>query len=194
MTELKSLSKTIPTGPISAKDPFVTRYAFLLLAPPMLLAFTPPVEEPRMQPNGWAYGEAGNYCMAIRELPGGARLTMRLAKWDDLSDSVILWKPGLPALDEDDQAAAERDYDLAVTIDGRAVRLVPGARMLEDFLAGPGPSYRIGIAQKAFIDALARGRKLEVRRSGKPIASFPIAGSSDMAAKLRACVAENPSF
>ena len=172
----------------------MTRYASPILLAPLLLALSPPVEEPVLQPNGWHYGEAGNYCMAIRELPGGARLTMRLAKWDDLSDSVILWKPGLPALDEEDEAAAQRDHDLAVTIDGRAVRLVPGARMLEDFLDKPGPSYRIGIAQKAFIDSLASGRKLEIRRSAKPLAAFPIAGSSGMAAKLRACVAKQPSI
>lgn len=166
----------------------------LLSVMPLLIAFRPPVEEPRMQANGWAYGEAGNYCVAIRELPGGARLTMRLAKWDDLSDSLILWKPGLPPLDDEDEAAAARDYDLKLFIDGREVKRVMGARMIEDFLDKPGPSYRIGIAQSDYIGALAKGAKLEIRRGGKKIATFPVAGSKGMAEEMARCVQKDPSF
>ena len=171
----------------------MTRYAFLLLAL-LLLAFRPPVEEPVSQPNGWAYGEAGNYCMAIRELPDRSRLIMRLAKWDDMSDSIILWKPALPALDQEDEAAIEAGYGLEVRIDGRGIARAMGNFMIEDFLDRSGPSYRLGVAQTAFIQALSKGRKLEIRRDGKPIAAFPIAGSRDMAAKFRACVAKDPSF
>jgi hypothetical protein len=170
----------------------VTRYAFLLLAP-LLLAFRPPVEEPVLQPNGWHYGEAGNYCMAIRQLPGGERLMMRLAKWDDMSDSVILWKPGLPALDQEDEAAAERGFDLEVLVDGRRIPGAMGNFMIEDEQK-PGPSYRIGVMQADFITRLAAGKKLEVRRSGEMLAAFPINGSKKMAGKFRTCVAKNPSF
>ncbi|MGA9583393.1 MAG: hypothetical protein WBR13_15645, partial [Allosphingosinicella sp.] len=140
------------------------------------------------------YGEAGNYCMAIRELPGGERLTMRLARWDDHSDSLILWAPGLPALDLDDEAAAERHYDLEVRIDGRPVPPAMHSTMLEEFNGKPGPSYRLGIDQKAFIDALAKGRRLEIKRSGKLVRGFPIAGSETMARLFATCVAKNPSF
>jgi hypothetical protein len=154
----------------------------------------PPVETPRRLANDWYYGEAGNYCMAIRDLPGGERLTMRLAKWDDHSDSLILWTPGLPPLDLDDEAAAERHYDLEVRIDGRAIARAMHSNMLEDFDGKPGPSYRLGIAQKPFIAALARGRRLEVRRGGKPVRAFPIAGSAAMARLFSACVAKEPSF
>ena len=170
----------------------VTRYAFLLLAP-MLLALRPPVEEPVLQPNGWHYGEAGNYCMAIRQLAGGERLIIRLAKWDDMSDSIILWKPGLPALDEEDEAAAERGHDLKVLIDGREIPGALGNFMVEDE-AKPGPSYRIGVIQADFIAGLAIGTRLEVRRGAEPLTSFPIAGSDEMAGKFRACVAKDPSF
>ena len=154
----------------------------------------PPVETPRLLANGWHYGEAGNYCMAIRELPGGARLSLRLAKWDDMSDSLILWAPSLPALDPEDEAAAEKHYGLQVRIDGRAIPRAMHSNMLEDFDNKPGPSYRLGIAQKLFIAALAKGRTIEIRRAGKLIAAFPIAGSAAMAKLFATCVEKPPSF
>ena len=176
--------------PRSAFAPFVL--ALLVAAAPA--GARPPVETPKRLANGWHYGEAGNYCMAIRELPGGSRLSMRLAKWDDMSDSLILWAPGLPALDLDDEAAAERFHDLEVRIDGREVPRAMHSTMIEDFDGKPGPSYRLGIAQKAFIAALAKGRTLEIRRSGRLVAAFPIAGSAAMSAKFAACVRKPPSF
>ena len=169
-----------------------TALAFLLAAAPA--SARPPVETPRLLANGWAYGEAGNYCMAIRELPGGARLTMRLAKWDDMSDSLILWAPGLPALDLDDEAAAERHYGLEVRIDGRSIPRAMHSTMIEDFGGKPGPAYRLGVAQKPFIAALAKGRSLEIRRARKTLAAFPIAGSAAMAREFAACVEKPPSF
>ena len=164
----------------------------ILVASPA--AARPPVETPRRLANGWYYGEAGNYCMAIRELPGGARLTLRLAKWDDHSDSLILWMPNLGPLDLDDEAAAERHYDLEVRIDGRAVPRAMHSTMVEGFDGKPGPSYRLGIAQKPFIAALAGGKSLEIRRSGRRVGAFPIAGSAAMARRFAACVAKDPSF
>jgi hypothetical protein len=157
-------------------------------------AARPPVESPRRLANGWFYGEAGNYCMAMRALPGGARLSMRLARWNDHSDSLILWAPGLPPLDLDDEAAAERHYDLEVRVDGRSIARAMHSTMIEDFDDKPGPSYRLGIAQKPFIAALARARGLEIRRAGKRVAAFPIAGSGAMARLFAACVEKDPSF
>jgi hypothetical protein len=154
----------------------------------------PPVEAPRRLANDWFYGEAGNYCMAIRELAGGERLIMRLAKWDDHSDSLILWAPGLPPLDLDDEAAAERHYDLEVRIDGRRIPRAMHSNMLEEFDGKPGPSYRLGIAQKPFLAALSRGRRLEIKRAGKLVRAFPIVGSSAMASLFSDCVAKAPSF
>jgi hypothetical protein len=153
-----------------------------------------PVETPRRLGNGWYYGEAGNYCMAVRELPGGERLTMRLAKWDDMSDSLILWAPGLKPLDLDDEAAAERFHDLQVRVDGRLVPSAMHSTMLDDFDGKPGPSYRLGISQKAFIAALAKGRLLEIRRSDALVRAFPIGGSAAMARQFAHCVAKPPSF
>lgn len=175
------------------RGPFSLVAAAALLAGPPALA-RPPVETPRLLANGWHYGEAGNYCMAIRQLPGGERLSMRLAKWDDMSDSLILWAPGLPALDLDDEAAAERHYDLEVRVDGRLVPRAMHSNMLEAFDGKPGPSYRLGIAQKPFIAALAKGRRLEIKRAGKLVRAFPVAGSAAMARLFAACVAKDPSF
>lgn len=175
------------------------RLRFPLLALAAMIAVMPavarpPVETPRRLANGWFYGEAGNYCMAIRELSGGERLSMRLAKWDDHSDSLILWAPGLAPLDPGDEAAAERHYDLEVRIDGRRIERAMHSNMLEEYDGKPGPSYRLGIRQKAFIAALAGGRRLEIRRAGKPVGAFPIAGSAAMSRLFADCVAKDPSF
>lgn len=171
-----------------------SRLALVILLAAAPAEGRPPVETPRRLANGWYYGEAGNYCMAIRELPGGERLSMRLAKWDDHSDSLILWAPGLPPLDLDDEAAAERHYDLEVRIDGRRIARAMHSNMLEEYDGKPGPSYRLGVAQKPFIAALAKGRNLEVRRAGKLVRAFPIAGSAAMARLFADCVAKDPSF
>lgn len=175
------------------------RISFPVLLPAVLLlcapvAARPPVETPRRLANGWFYGEAGNYCMAIRELPGGARLSMRLAKWDDHSDHLLLWAPGLPPLDPEDEAAMDRHYDLEVRIDGRRIERAMHSNMVEDFDGKPGPTYRLGVAQKAFIAALAKGRKLEVTRAGKLVRAFPVNGSAAMARLFATCVAKSPSF
>lgn len=175
-----------------AGGPRLLALAALIVAVPA--AARAPVETPRRLGNGWHYGEAGNYCMAIRELPGGERLTLRLAKWDDMSDSLIFWAPGLPPLDLDDESAAERHYDLEVRIDGRSVPRAMHSTMLDAFDRKPGPTYRLGIAQKPFIAALARGRSLEIRRAGKLLRAFPIAGSAAMAGLFADCVAKPPSF
>ncbi len=172
--------------------PSLLALAILLAAVPS--AARPPVETPRRLANGWYYGEAGNYCMAIRELESGERLSMRLAKWDDHSDSLILWAPGLPPLDLDDEAAAERHYDLEVRIDGRRIRSAMHSNMLEEYDGKPGPSYRLGIAQKPYIAALASGRRLEIMRAGKLVRAFPIAGSAAMARLFADCVEKDPSF
>lgn len=50
------------------------------------------------------------------------------------------------------------------------------------------------IAQKAFIAALAGGRRLEIKRAGKLLHTFPIAGSAAMARSFSECVAKAPSF
>jgi hypothetical protein len=164
-----------------------------------------PVETPRPMGNGWYYGEAGNYCMAIRELPDGSRLSMRLAKWNDMSDSLILWRKDLPPLytdfgyetgrsEAEEEADAEAEYHVAAFIDGRRIPRGSHTNMLADFDDKPGPSYRIGIGQKAFIAALAKGRTLEVRHRGKAVAQFPIKGSAAMAKEMAKCVEKDPSF
>jgi len=159
-----------------------------------------PAEEPRVLPNGWFYGEAGNGCRAARQLPDGTRLIMNLTRWNDLSDSLILSKPGLVPLwsepgfpsgrtEAEERADGEANFHLSVHIDGRLVEGTAMSSMLLDFQGRPGVSYRFGIRQQPFFAALATGRRLELRHRGRTLATFPIAGSSDMARRMAACVA-----
>jgi len=149
-------------------------------------------QEPRLLPNGWFYGEAGNYCMAIRETrANGPRLTMRLAKWNDLSDSLILWAPGLAALDPEAEGDAHR---IEIRIDGRPIPLLPSIFTLEGYDGRPGSTWRIGIRQQPFIAALRTARTLEIRRAGTRIISFPVARSTGMAGQMAECVRRPPSL
>ena len=158
---------------------------------------------PRLLGNGWFYGEVGRGCMAARALPDGARLLIRLVKWNDLSDSLVLWRPGLPPLMSEsglstgrsaaeEEADAAANFDLAVSIDGRPIGAAMGHFQLLDFEGRPGPSYRLGILQSEFIAALRAGRRLEIRRRGALVAAFPIDRSAAMAAEMARCVALDP--
>lgn len=156
-------------------------------------------EEPRLLPNGWYAGEIGNSCMAARELADGSRLFIRLMKWNDHSDSVILWRPNLPPLMsegeystgltvEEEEAEAADNFRLTVTVDGGEIGPALGHYQLIDFEGKAGPSYRLGIAQAEFLDALRGGRVVEIRRRGDLIAAFPIEGSAAMAGEMAECV------
>lgn len=169
------------------------------LAAALLLLQTPADTEPRVLSNGWFYGEAGNGCRAARELPDGTRLIINLTRWHDLSDSLILSRPGLPPLwsepglpsgrtEVEEREDGEAGYHLTVRIDGRAVPGTPMNSMLLDFQGRPGPSYRFGIRRQAFLAALRTGRRLELRRRGQILAAFPINGSGDMAHRMSACI------
>lgn len=166
----------------------------------LLLAQASAGTEPVMLSNGWFYGEAGNGCRAARELADGTRLIMNLTRWRDMSDSLILSRPGLAPLwsepgwpsdrtEAEEAGDGEAGYRLTVHVDGRLVPATPMNSMLLDFQGRPGPSYRFGIRRQAFIAALRTGRRLELRRGGRVLAVFPIVGSGDMARRMAACVA-----
>ena len=153
----------------------------------------------RLLGNGWFYDEIGNSCLAARTA-WGARLIINLTRWDDLSDSLLLHRPGLPALwSEEDapssltpaqqEAEEAAGYHLTVRIDGRPVGGNPGFNsMLLDHQGTTGPTYRIGIRQQPFLQALRAGRTLELYRKGRRLAAFPIRGSRDMAARMTRCI------
>jgi hypothetical protein len=172
----------------------------LLVAFALALA-APTPEEPRVLSNGWFYGEAGNGCRAARQLADGTRLIMNLTRWNDLSDSLILSRPGLAPLwsepghpsgrtEAQERADDAANYHLSIRIDGRALPATATNSMLLDFQGRPGPSYRFGLRQQPFLAALARGRRLELLRHGRVLAAFPIAGSRAMARRMTACVAQ----
>ena len=171
----------------------------LMLAPQPAPPAAAPASSGRLLSNGWYYEEIGNSCMAARDAAGG-RLFIRMTRWNDLSDSLLFYRPGLPPLWSEDgqpsglteaqeEADADAGYHLAIRIDGRAVEQVTGFNsMLLDQPGGPGPTYRFGIRQQPFLQALRTGRTLELYRKGQRLASFPIRGSRDMAARLARCI------
>src|SRR5690606_22146464 len=130
-----------------------------------------------------------------------------LTKWNDLSDSLRYWRPGLASMADpepgDDtpqaeidawEAAAERGWGVAATIDGTIVSGSSQTRMAQTPGNPRREMYRIGLHQQAFLDALATGSTLTITRNGATVDSFPVAGSRELAALLRQCVADDPSF
>jgi hypothetical protein len=151
-------------------------------------------------PNGWTYEEPGNNCTATRT-HSGAWVQLRLTRWNDLSDSILFHRPGLPPLwseeglttgrtPAEEEADAEAGYHLQVRIDGRPVETTPAfTSMILAHEGRPGPTYRIGIRQQPFIRALRTGRALELLHRGRRLAAIPIRGSAEIARRMSACVA-----
>lgn len=162
-------------------------------------AAQPPAPTGQLLANGFYYDEVGNGCMAARDA-GDARLIIRLSRWNDLSDSLLFHRPGLPPLwteeghpsgltPAQEEADGEAGYNFEIRVDGRPVEAVAAMNsMLLDLNGRPGPTYRFGIRQQPFLAALRTGRTLELFRHGRRLASFPIAGSRDMAARMARCI------
>lgn len=156
--------------------------------------------------NGWVFGEAGNNCVARLERPDGSYAMMALTKWDDMSDGLIYWRPGLePMADpEPPETASDAEFEawenqaqsgwgVGLEIDGAPYHL---ATWISDMQAIEDPErvvYRIGLLQQEFLDALETGETLTIARNGEAIDQFPVAGSAELAGLLRQCVARDPS-
>jgi hypothetical protein len=165
-----------------------------------LVLAQPAAAQPRALANGWTYEEPGNNCTATRTV-GDAWVQLRLTRWHDLSDSILLHRPGLPPLWSEEglptgrtelQEAADSEafYHLEVRIDGRPVETVGGFNaMILDHDDRPGPTYRFGIRQQPFLRALRTGRTLELYQRGQRLAAIPIRNSADLARRMTACAA-----
>ncbi|MBC2778325.1 hypothetical protein [Parasphingopyxis marina] len=157
--------------------------------------------------NGWVFGEAGNNCIARYQRDDGSYAMMALTKWDDLSDSLLYWRPGLQPI-ADPEPGEEAGADAIDAWEEQAssgwgvgleIDLVPyhiGTLISDsrDPAEPDRPIWRIGLLQQEFLDALETGTTLTVARNGEVVDAFPVAGSADLAAMLRQCVAMDPSF
>jgi hypothetical protein len=183
-----------------------------MLAALLTAALTPSVSIPqpaRLErsretlPNGWTYSEPVNNCVATRT-SGRDWMQLHLTRWDDLSDSILFYRPGLPPLWSEEnlptgrtpaqeEADADAYYHLDVRIDGRPVETFGGFNaMIVDYDSRPGPTYRFGIRQQPFLRALARGRTLELFHRGRRLVSMPINNMAATARRMAACVALPP--
>lgn len=157
--------------------------------------------------NGWIFGEAGNNCMARYQRDDGSYAMLALTKWDDLSDSLLYWRPGLEPMADPEPPEGASEETIAAWEDqassgwgvGLEIDLVPYhlATLISDSRAPDDPDvlvWRIGLLQQEFLDALATGETLTVARNGEAVDNFPVAGSAELAERLRQCVAEDPSF
>lgn len=155
---------------------------------------------------GWSLRFEGNACHAVTALADGGELRIDLTRWDDLSDHLLLWRPGLaPLWDEPEQglvtgrtpeeqdADAEDGWGLSWRLGSDASSGNVGFHaMIVDALGHPGPSYRVGVEQDRILAALAGGGSLEVVRRGEVLASVRIPNGRRLAKKLGRCVAQEP--
>ena len=157
--------------------------------------------------SGWVFGEAGNNCIARFERPDGSYAMMALTKWNDLSDAILYWRPGLepmadPEPDENASDAAIEEWEnqassgwgVGLEVDGVPYHIGTMIRDTGDIQDPERTAYRIGILQQEFIDALETGETLTIARNGEAIDSFTVSGSTDLAALLRECVTGDASF
>ena len=157
--------------------------------------------------NGWVFGEAGNNCVARYQRDDGSYAMLSLTKWNDLSDSLLYWRPGLepmadpePPADSSDEIfeawedQASNGWGVGLEVDGTPYHL---ATWISDSQSIEDPNrivWRIGLLQQEFLDALATGETLTVAHNGEAADSFPVSGSAELAAMLRQCVAGDASF
>ena len=157
-----------------------------------LLAIVASVSAAAAQPaDSWVYGEAGNYCMAFFK-QSSTQLVIRFsARTDD--DTIQVWRERLPSLKKgvpkrDRAAAAARHFGLALIIADRIIPLTARTGDLKP-LNVPGMAYVLGVDQRSFIEALAAGETLAVRRDDAVIVRYRIANHATLASRLAACVA-----
>lgn len=157
--------------------------------------------------NGWVYGEAGNNCVARYQRDDGSYAMLALTKWNDLSDSLVYWRPGLAPMADPEPPAGSSDeifeaweeqasdgWGVGLEVDGVPYHL---ATMISDRPSIEDPDrtvWRIGLLQQEFLDALETGDTLTVAHNGEAIDTFPVSGSAELATLLRACVAADASF
>lgn len=152
------------------------------------------------QAGTWRYEEPGNNCTATRGV-GRDWVQLRLTRWRDLSDSILFHRPGLAPLwpeeghptgrtEAEDAADAEASYRLEVRIDGRPIATVAAFNsMILNHGNRPGPTYRFGIRQQPFLQALPTGRTLELYRAGQRLARVPLTGLAPIARRMAECAA-----
>lgn len=167
--------------------------------------------------NGWVYGEPGNSCIARLSLPGKRNVTLRLTNWDGFDGRMILEDPKLPVVPDDEWGSAhpqridkdsetdphanwsdlrpeftmETFPDLGLFIDGKLVSLMAFADVLEGHKRPE--TYDFWVYQPQLISYLATGSTMTVMANGKKIAEIPVAGSAEMAARMKTCATKyNP--
>ncbi|MGJ8537967.1 MAG: hypothetical protein ACSHW2_12495, partial [Parasphingopyxis sp.] len=59
--------------------------------------------------NGWIFGEAGNNCVARYQRDDGGYAMLALTKWNDMSDSLIYWRPGLEPMADPEPPESSSD-------------------------------------------------------------------------------------
>lgn len=186
----------------------------LMLAAPALAADEPAAAPLTLTPyaNGWTYGESGDTCAARMELPGKRSVTIRITDWDGFDGRVNLEGPMLPVVAEGKWGSnhpqiADHEYDekdprtnwvelkpefsmanfpdTALFIDGKLVSMLVLAEVAEGKKRPEG--YYFNVFQPQLIEYLRAGQTMTVIANGKKLLDIPVAGSGEMAARMKAC-------
>ncbi|HEX8579261.1 MAG TPA: hypothetical protein VF655_06660 [Allosphingosinicella sp.] len=164
---------------------------WMLISALLLVSMAPPQVGQAEISDAWFFGEASGYCLAFLR-QGQTQLVIRFAAKSG-DDTLQVWREGLPSLTrglskKERAAAAQRNYDLALTVNGRPIPLTAQSGTLRPKNV-PGRAYVLGVDEARFLEALATGAIIEARHRGQVVVRYHVRDNLTLANRLKACVA-----
>lgn len=168
---------------------------------------TPPV----LYPNGWGYADAGYRCIARYERKGAPTVTI-ITELGEFRAKISVEAPRLPRIPEARQGAHPELIDHPETVEPHQQRAVlrpgvsssrfPGTAVLVDGQIASNSLYAdegnnhwsFETIRSQLIDLIENGRALQIHGAGRLLHTVPIAGSAELAQRLRRCFRDGSGY
>jgi hypothetical protein len=162
--------------------------------------------------NGWAYADAGYRCIARYEQRGAPTVTI-ITELGEFRAKISVEAARLPRIPEaqpgahpelvDHPDTVEPPQQRAVLRPGLSGRRFPGTALLVDGQIATTSlhadednrsRWEFGAIRSQLVDLLGRGRALQIYGAGRLRYTVPIAGSAQMAQRLRRCFRDGSGY
>lgn len=166
---------------------------------------------PVLYANGWGYADAGYRCIARYERRGAPTVTV-ITELGEFSAKITVQAPRLPRIPEAKQGrhpelvaypeGVEPHQQRALLRPGVSTTRFPGTALLVDGKIASGSLYadeefgqwQFSAIRSQLVDLLERGRSLQIYGAGRLRYSVPVAGSAEMARRLRRCFRDRSGY